>query len=178
MGACCPKLNKSQSCVSMAESDAPLLSGGMGGSVGSGLGGGRQLPNGTLDSQGRDADEKAIYTKIIDETQTQIIDVMSVDQRGGNVSELVDRASVYQSKLQSLASRESALNKHSFTPSPNDRTATPKMAMCASESEFKMLPRVSSQEVLLMNEILTQFEEAYIEIRVKQTEPLVAPLEI
>ncbi|XP_075244598.1 uncharacterized protein LOC142338640 [Convolutriloba macropyga] len=174
MGACCPKLSKSQSCVSMAESDAPLLSGGMGGSAASGVGG-RQLPNGTLDSQSRDADEKAIYTKIIDDTQTQIIDVMSIDQRGGNVSELVDRASLYQSRLQSLASRENS--KQHFTPSPENNKMPPKMALC-TEGDFKMLPRVSSQEVLLMNEILTQFEEAYIEIRVKHTEPLIAPLEI
>ena len=69
MGACCPKLNKSQSYLSMADSDAPLLPGG--GTPNGTLGGGRSVPNGTLDSS-KDADERAVYTKIIDDTQTQV----------------------------------------------------------------------------------------------------------
>ena len=64
---------------------------------------------------------------------------MSLDQRAGNVPDLVDRASVYQSKLQSLANE-------SIVPPNLSMSKSPKMEV-VSESQFQMLPHVSANEI-------------------------------
>ena len=66
---------------------------------------------------------------------------MSLDQRSTNMTELIDRAGMYHTKLQSLAN-ESILPPNLL---PNLQS-TPKFALIP-DSQFALLPQVSSSEI-------------------------------
>ena len=79
---------------------------------------------------------------------------MAVDQRSGNVSELVDRGTAYQSKLQAMAHEHNKSHSpHRYSPdggssgSSGGAGSLPKMAL-SSDANFQMLPHVNPQEVL------------------------------
>ena len=67
MGACCPKAKPSRSNSYTSDAD-PLIPGSNGD-----LTSNRQISNGPNDAASKDSDEKAIYTRIIDDTQSQVI---------------------------------------------------------------------------------------------------------